>query len=197
SVGKPFNRISDINAKAAMPYAALHLKRGSKWVVTSATPGIGKDFLGQGAIFLGVSPFRMDAYGSGKNPIIEVLNNDPQNILPACRMHSGGSQSPAPKNDIVISNIDFVRSGTFAANLIQFVYSSTSPAATASNIYLDKCNCVSRVKAASYAMWIRMQYSAVATAGKTTNFGVWGGSSVADGGDQSTGIGFFCGAQNW
>src|SRR5262249_27286163 len=122
SVGKPFNRISDINAKAAMPYAALHLKRGSKWVVTSATPGIGKDFLGQGAIFLGVSPFRMDAYGSGKNPIIEVLNNDPQNILPACRMHSGGSQSPAPKNDIVISNIDFVRSGTFAANLIQFVY---------------------------------------------------------------------------
>src|SRR5262249_7500004 len=80
SLAKPFNRISNINAKADIPHAALHLKRGSNWVITSTTSGIGRDFLGQGAIFLGASPLRMDAYGSGKNPIIEVLNNDPKDI---------------------------------------------------------------------------------------------------------------------
>lgn len=84
---------------------------------------------------LGKNGLRIQAYGTGANPIIRV---------PSGVNQSGGTiagASGVTEQDIVISNIDFIHeSSTFATYCINIFQNSTAADAIMKDIYLDNCN---------------------------------------------------------
>lgn len=157
SPNSPKKSIAAINA-AIGSNRAIYLARGSRW---SGSSGI--DFRAAA-----VNGCRISAYGSGANPIVEVTGGN--TVLPLI-IANGGSSSPTPQSDIVISNVDLIQSGSANAGALM-VASGGNSSAKIRNIYFDNCNITMTIDTNTTPM-------AVANLGGpieidlTSNFGFW------------------------
>lgn len=125
SLASPKQSISAINAAIASG-KAIHLKRGSNWA--------GSDGIVFPEGFVDISGVRIDAYGSGPNPIINTTSGSSFPI----KINTGSQSSTSSKLDIVVQNIDFLNSG--ARNIAALSLGVGDNAYFVENIYFDNCN---------------------------------------------------------
>lgn len=125
----PFNTIAAINtALASGSNKALHVKKGSAF-----TGAVGLlPWASSGASL--TSGLRIDTYGTGAIPSFDVSSSDTSAIL----MNNGGSSSPMPKTDVVVSGIRFTNSGTNTAGITAYVLLGNDTAAI-THFYWDNC----------------------------------------------------------
>lgn len=172
SIGTPFNALSDINTKAGVANAALHLKKGSTW---SGSTGLS----------ITASPLRIDAYGSGASPAIVITSgsNDALTLT-----------NSSARSDIVFSGVTFQITGGTASEVAN-IFCLTSSTNAMSDIWFD--NSVINATTATIPL-VMMQYT---NGGGTHNAactrgGLWGGtvtnSQVVNGS-----LGIYSGPNTW
>lgn len=198
TLANPFTTIAAINTAISASHIAINLKCNSNWV-------------GSTGIAINRSDIRIRAYsGAGvigscprgtSQPIVNIQNGVSCSGSPGstCNALSSTNTSRATSN-IVVSNVDFWRSGTTVESIINFLNSNTTN--HADDIYFDNINVVSDVGTGTESKWLRFQYaeSAGGTYPNATNVqrtGMWGGS-FNQGVNQVNGeIGYYGGARYW
>ena len=154
----PFNSLTTLQSKVARSGTSIHIKRGS---VFSGTSGI--DIRGTE-----VNGLRIDAYGTGENPKVQVSSGGQ---APLTLFNSNTTNGrPYPKTDIVISNIDFVNLSTRNAVVIINLLATAGIGDTLRDNYFDRCNLVSSEGNGT-------PFDTV-TAHASYRMGFWGGSIV-------------------
>lgn len=155
SISTPYNDLATLNTKVSISNTAIHIKRGSSW--SSST----------GVFISGVtSNVRIDAYGTGNTPVIDV-NSGSASSLSAT---NGSAGTPTQKSDIVVSNITFSNSGAATSAAVVNVVATGNATATMNNIYFDNCTMTTNVNVAS-AVVINM--NDLNTVHHGTNYGLW------------------------
>lgn len=174
SEGAPKQTMSALNTAVASN-RRFNLKRGSHWAGTTG-------FAPNGAAYSGI---RLQPYGSGADPIIEITSgtNLPVNIT------NGSAGSALSKSDFVFSNIYFLASvaDVGAAN----VGTVSNATAESSHIYFDNCNfeCV-----AGNSNVVNLQYGTPAITGT----GLWNCNiSCPLTANLGNRMGFYGGAYEW
>lgn len=95
----------------------INLKRGGSWT---------------GNVDLTHSPLRIQPYGSGSDPILQVTSGSTATLT----MGNGGSSTPSAKSDVVISGIRIRQTGGGVPINISGTGNSS---ATIDNVYIDTC----------------------------------------------------------
>lgn len=179
TLANPFITMAAINsAIGSGSNKALHFKRGS-------------DFVGStGLLCVVAAGLRVDDYGSGAKPIINVSSGS----TGACTGTGGGSTPPgSPKSDWVFTNIDFKSSGTATGSVISITNPNT--VGTLSDIYFD--NCSTEALTNPNGVVIGNAYPETPT---SWNFGFWNCAFTMPLGDASGGShiqGFYGGPASW
>jgi hypothetical protein len=130
TLASPKQTISAITTALLTSGKKIWLKRNSHW-----TGSAGMKFSDGTGDIVGI---RVDAYGSGAIPIIEVSSGAEH----ACQITTGGSSSATSKLDIVVSNCHFLNSGAnnHAALSIGSGGDDTfGRVHLCKNVYLDSC----------------------------------------------------------
>lgn len=119
----PFNSVASVNTfLSSGGNKRLRIACGSQLSGSTAIQGI-------------ANPLRVDSYGSGARPIIEQTGT-----LQCWRTTSGGSSSPSPKSNIVISGVEFRHSGGTGGANVEFTCSgNTDVTSILKNVYFDNC----------------------------------------------------------
>jgi hypothetical protein len=179
----PKQTISALNTLLAAGHMRFNLARGSNWV-------------GSNGIYIAYSDIRIAAYGSGANPIVNIQNaSSSSNPGAAFNALSCDNQTRATSN-IVISNVDFWRSGTSPNSIVNFLFTNTTN--LVNDIYFDNVNIVSNSSTTVQSKWLRYQFPDAPTV--TTNIqrmGMWGGSINIAVGDQAQDIAIYGGSRAW
>jgi len=129
TLANPFNTIAAINtAIASGDNKQLHVKRGSSFTGTVSLAPFGTNNITHAGL-------RIDVYGSGALPNFNISSG----TNPALSMGNGGSSSPAPKSDVVFSNLHFSISGTATPTAVADVGAPGHASAAVSDIYFDNC----------------------------------------------------------
>ena len=181
SPNSPKKSIAAINAGIGSN-RAIYLARGSRW---SGSTGI--DFRAAA-----VTGCRISAYGTGPNPLIEITGGS--QVMPLA-IANGGSYSPTPQIDIVVSDVDFLQSGSANAGVL-YISSGGNSTAKMRNIYLDNCN-------ATLTMDANNGSAAVAIVGGpieidlTSNFGFWKTTFINPATSKTISMGILGSSLNW
>jgi PKD domain len=115
---------------------AIHLARGSHWKYSD-----GGNYI---RTITNTTELRLDAYGSGADPIIECDSGKNPPILVG---NGAGGLSPGrPSSDIVFSNVHCIVSGTCTSKLVGLVFCvNGTPDGTITNVYADNCKFESKL----------------------------------------------------
>ena len=181
SPSSPKKSVAAINAGIGSN-RAIYLARGSRW---SGSTGI--DFRAAS-----VNGCRISAYGSGPNPLIEVTGGS--QVIPLA-IANGGASSPTPQTDIVISNVDFLQSGSANAGTLM-ISAAGNNTAKMRNIYLDNCNAALTMDSNSFAV-------AIANVGGpididlTSNYGFWNTTFTNPTTSKTISMGILGSSLNW
>lgn len=179
----PYISSATLQTKLGVANTKLLLKRGSS-------------FSRNARFEVNASPIRIDAYGSGANPILVIHDSVDAGTQKCVIILRNGSSGAQPKNDVVYSSIDFKRTGTTSENILFFsaLNDHTAPGSH-TNIYVDNCNIISDGAGVN---GMACQLDATVGSGATiTGFGIWGGSCAPGLNDTAQGTSFYGGAQNW
>lgn len=181
----PKQSIPALNALMTADHLQFNLARGSNWVGTTG-------------IYITRAGVRIVPYGSGANPIVNVLNASNGSGTPGASFNAlSGDNTSRSVSNLVVSNVDFWRSGTTPNSIVNFLFGNF-PSNNAFDIYFDKINIVSDSSTAVQAKWLRYEFPVAPTV--TTNIqrmGMWGGSINRTVADQAEDIGIFGGARYW
>lgn len=175
SIGTPFNTVAQINTKAAIANNAIHLKKGSNWAGTTG-------------ITLAAGPLRIDAYGSGANPIVDISSGAARALLLSIA-------SAVTRSDIVVSGVKFRRSGSASDEIFHVLVNHAS--GIANDVYIDNCDFSSAVSSGIAKEWITWQTAFKSDPSHFSGFGLWGCSLLSESGDTATELGFFGGSTEW
>jgi hypothetical protein len=181
----PKQTLSALNTLLAASHMRFHLARGSNW-------------FGSTGIYVQYSDIRIDAYGTGANPIVNIHNAASNSGAGSGFNALSADNTSRAGGNLVVSNVDFWRSGTSPNAIVNLLY-LTSPSNTSNDVYLDNVNIVSDSSSTVNSKWMRFQWNASPPADATNvqNHGMWGGSLSQTIANQGGEIGYFGGARNW
>lgn len=169
SIGLPFNSVPTMNTKLGTANTRINIKRGSV-------------FTGSTGLVIGKSNTRINDYGTGGAPQINIISGSSPGV--------SLDNNLASIDDVVISDIDFSASGSASASNLIDISATFDGTFVLSNIYLDNCNAVSSIGVLNL-----MQYQpGINVDGQSINAGVWGGVYVNT---VATGVTIGTVAQKW
>lgn len=189
TLANPWKTVAQINTALLANNVLMHVNRG-----TSCTGSTALTLGGTNA----VTGIRVDAYGTGANPIFNI-NSGTASALNITS--NNGSSTDTSVHDVVFSNIDFSKSpgSSPGGNGAITVGTAGNATATLTNIYWDNSTVTMTYDgASSYAqIFLLPTPPAVVSPNLANNFGLWNVTVTSPTNTTTLAIGVDGSAQNW